>query len=81
MQFQADILGCPVVRSRSTDLSACGAAWLAGLAVGTWRSLDELRALPRDTDRFEPQIGDDRRSALHDGWRIAVGRARSTSRP
>jgi glycerol kinase len=81
MQFQADILGCPVVRSRSTDLSACGAAWLAGLAVGTWGGLDELQALPRDTDRFEPHVGDEERSALYEGWRAAVGRARSMGRP
>jgi len=80
MQFQADILGCPVVRSRSTDLSALGAAWLAGLATGVWRSLGELRALPRDTDRFEPEIRDDERGALYDGWRTAVGRTRSRGR-
>jgi glycerol kinase len=77
MQFQADILGCPVVRSRSTDLSALGAAWLAGLATGVWRSLGELQALPRETDRFEPQIGGDERGALYEGWRAAVGRTRS----
>ena len=38
MQFQADILGVPVIRNRSTDVSAIGAAWLAGLAVGVWNS-------------------------------------------
>jgi glycerol kinase len=81
MQLQADILGCAVVRSRSADLSACGTAWLAGLAVGTWRSLDDLKALPRDTDRFEPHVGNEERSALYEGWRAAVGRTRSVSRP
>jgi len=45
MQFQADVLGCPVLRSGSTDLSAQGAAWLAGLAVGVWPSTDALAAL------------------------------------
>ena len=44
MQMQADVLGCPVVRNLSTDLSACGVAWLAGLAVGVWASLDSLAA-------------------------------------
>jgi glycerol kinase len=76
MQFQADILGCPVVRDRSTDLSAIGAAWLAGLAVGFWRSPDELEALPRALDRFEPRMPDVERRRLLDGWRDAVARAR-----
>ena len=60
MQFQADILGVPVVRNRSTDVSALGAAWLAGLAVGIWTSVDDLRMLRRDTDRFEPRMPDAR---------------------
>ena len=81
MQFQADILGCPVVRSRSIDLSACGAAWLAGLAVGAWRGLDELESLPRATDRFEPRLGEDARVSLCSGWRAAVRRTRSMSAP
>ena len=79
MQFQADVLGCPVHRSRSADLSACGAAWLAGLAVGVWRGLDDLRSLPRATDRFEPRIDAGERTRLVDGWRQAVARALSTT--
>jgi glycerol kinase len=78
MQFQADILGCPVIRNRSTDLSACGAAWLCGLAIGTWTSLDELRALERQTDRFEPRMSERERTARYDTWRDAVRRARSS---
>ena len=58
MQFQADVIGCPVIRNRSTDLSACGAAWLCGLAVGVWGSLETLRSLPRCTDRFEPRMNE-----------------------
>lgn len=81
MQFQADILGCPVVRSRSTDLSACGAAWLAGLAAGVWRSLEALESLPRETDRFDPRMEEGERRSLHDGWRAAVGRTRSGCTP
>jgi glycerol kinase len=83
MQFQADILGCPVIRNRSTDLSACGAAWLCGLAVGVWRSLEELQALPRETDRFEPRMAESERTMRCDAWRDAVDRARSarTSAP
>ncbi len=77
MQFQADVLGRPVIRSASADLSAIGAAWLAGLAVGFWESLEELEALPRETTRFEPAMAEARRAELIDGWREALGRARS----
>ena len=79
MQFQADILGVPVVRSESSDLSALGAAWLAGLAVGVWRDQTELARLPRAASRFEPMMGADRRRQLLAGWRDAVSRARSSS--
>jgi glycerol kinase len=75
MQFQADILGRPVVRSESADLSAIGAAWLAGLAVGVWGSLEELLALPHPTRRFEPRMQDTERARRYHGWREAVGRA------
>jgi glycerol kinase len=77
MQFQADILCVPVIRSASADLSALGAAWLAGLAVGVWRDLDELSRLPRAISRFEPAMSNDRREELYAGWRDAVSRARS----
>jgi glycerol kinase len=77
MQFQADILGCPVVRSTSADLSACGAGWLAGLAADYWGSLAELQALPRETRRFEPRMEPRRRRELLSGWNDAVARARS----
>ncbi|MCS7314365.1 MAG: glycerol kinase GlpK [Bryobacterales bacterium] len=76
MQFQADVLGRPVVRNLSTDLSAVGAAWLAGLAVGFWRSLEELEALPRQEDRFEPRMSESERIRRIEGWREAVARAR-----
>ncbi|HYW45037.1 MAG TPA: glycerol kinase GlpK [Bryobacteraceae bacterium] len=75
MQFQADILGRPVVRSASADVSAMGAAWLAGLAVGVWSSLEELAALPRPEQRFEPRMADADRERLYGGWQEAVGRA------
>ncbi len=75
MQFQADILGRPVVRNLSTDLSAVGAAWLAGLAVGVWRSTSELSALPRREDRFEPRMPESERQTRYSGWKDAVARA------
>jgi glycerol kinase len=75
MQFQADMLGRPVLASGTPELSALGAAWLAGLAVGVWRALDELKALPREEHRFEPAMPDSRRESLYVGWKEAVGRA------
>lgn len=77
MQFQADILGCPVIRSSSADLSAIGAAWLAGLAIGFWKSLEELERLPRETERFEPRMTESNRAALICGWHDALRRAMS----
>jgi glycerol kinase len=74
MQFQADVIGTPVVRNDATDLSALGAAYLAGLAVGTWGSLDEIEALPKSLTRFEPRIDDDERGAVLTAWRGAVAR-------
>ena len=76
MQFQADILGCPVVRNASADISAAGAAWLAGLATKIWPSLDALTRLPRTLDRFEPSMSPDEREARYAGWTDAVRRAR-----
>ncbi len=77
MQFQADILDIPVVRSRASDLSALGAAYLAGLAVGVWQSLDAVSELARPHDRFEPQMPASQRNALLDGWQDAVRRSLS----
>jgi glycerol kinase len=79
MQFQADLLGCPVVRSLSTDLSAIGAGWLAGLSTGYWQSRDELAALPRPCTRFEPVISAARRADLIGGWHDALRRCRTSA--
>jgi len=73
MQFQADILNRPVRRSASPDISAMGAAWLAGLAAGVWRSLEELDALPRPEEVFEPKMSESERSRLYDGWLEVIG--------
>jgi glycerol kinase len=74
MQFQADILDCPVLRSTSSDVSALGAAYLAGLAAGVWTDEAAIAALPRPHDRFEPQMPASRRAALYAGWQAAVAR-------
>jgi glycerol kinase len=76
MQLQADILGCPVLRSRNQELSAIGAAWLAGLALGWWKTLDDLESLPHDVDRFEPSTNSASRNALYAGWTNAVAGVR-----
>ncbi len=76
MQLQADLLGRPVLRTTSAEVSALGAAHLAGLAVGVWSSQEEIGALPRRRDRFEPRMSESERQALHDRWQEAVARAR-----
>ena len=76
MQLQADILGVPVVRPTVTETTALGAAYMAGLAAGTWRDLAELRANWRVDRVFEPSWSEDRREAGYRGWRRAVERTR-----
>ncbi len=77
MQFQADILNCAVSRNSSPEVSPLGAAFLAGLGVGFWSGLDEVAALPREFEQFEPKMADEKRSALYSGWQAAVARAKS----
>ena len=79
MQFQADVINCPVLRSTSTDISALGAAFLAGLAVGQWASEAEIEGLIPPRDRFEPQMSMAQRETLYAGWQEAV--ARTTFNP
>jgi glycerol kinase len=74
MQFQADIIGMPVVRPAITETTALGAAYAAGLAVGFWNDLDELRSKWREDKRWEPSIGEDERAALIRTWKKAVSR-------
>ncbi|MGN1346597.1 MAG: glycerol kinase GlpK [Eubacteriales bacterium] len=74
MQFQADILDRRVVRPVMRESTALGAAFLAGLACGFWKSRDELLSL-RAVDRvFEPSISSEKRRTLYNGWHEAVGR-------
>jgi glycerol kinase len=75
MQLQADISGIPVRRPGTADLSALGAAHLAGFAVGLW-STEELDALPRPHDEFTPDAGAQWRAGEVASWRAAVQRAR-----
>jgi glycerol kinase len=77
--MQADVLGRPVHRSTQEDLSARGAALLGGLALGWWRGLDELAALPKSMQPFEPKKSQTERERLRSAWRLAVQRARLTA--
>ncbi|MBI4562671.1 MAG: glycerol kinase GlpK [Candidatus Rokubacteria bacterium] len=79
-QFQADLLGSPVLRPAVTETTALGAAYLAGLGVGLWSSVEALRRLWRLDRSFEPGMDATRRQALLEGWRRAVERARGWAR-
>lgn len=72
MQMQADTLGCTVERSRSSEISPLGAAFLAGLAVGNWSGRSEIAARIPPRDRFEPQMGEGERRNRYGAWQAAV---------
>lgn len=76
MQFQADILGCRIVRPADTETTALGAAFLAGVATGFFSSLEEVESFWRAERVFEPEMPAPRREELFDGWKKAVARAR-----
>ncbi len=72
MQFQSDLLGIPVVRPESVETTGLGAAFLAGLATGVFRDLDELRSLWRVGRRFEPTLSRDQAADKMERWAHAV---------
>ena len=75
MQIQADVLGVPVVRPKMVETTVRGAAFLAGLATGVWKSREELRASWEVDRRFEPSISDDDRERRYGQWQEAIRRA------
>jgi glycerol kinase len=75
MQFQADILDVPVLRQRTIETTALGAAYAAGLAVGYWQDLEDLAANWAVTETWTPTMTDQRRNALLGSWRKAVSRS------
>jgi glycerol kinase len=81
MQFQADLLGVPVVRPRVTETTALGAAYLAGLAAGFWTSRDEIAAQWQVERRFEPAMPAAERDARMARWARAVAHARAWAAP
>lgn len=78
MQFQADIENAEIVRPVITETTALGAAYLAGLAVGYYDSLDEIKGYWKADRRFKPGITEDKRETLLAGWKDAVERTRVT---
>jgi glycerol kinase len=77
MQFQADILGRPIVRPADIETTALGAAYLAGLACGFWKSVGEIESFWRADRRFEPEMKPAVRERLFGEWKSAVARCRS----
>jgi glycerol kinase len=79
MQIQADLAGIPVIRPSVTESTARGAAFLAGLAVGTWKGLSEIGSLWQADRTFRPELPDGAAEAALLRWRDAVDRAKSWS--
>ena len=74
MQFQADILGVPVIRPQVAETTALGAAYAAGLATGFWDNVDDLRQNWVEDKRWDPQMDDAKREELYKYWKKAVTR-------
>jgi glycerol kinase len=79
LQFQADLLGIPVVVPEISETTALGAAYLAGVATNAW-SEDDINGMWAEAARYEPSMGDDQREELIDGWRQAIDTTRNHSR-
>lgn len=75
MQFQADLLGVDVVRPRVAETTALGAAYGAGLAVGVWAGVEEIRSMWAEDERWSPEMSEAERSRLLDRWRQAIERS------
>jgi glycerol kinase len=78
MQFQADVLGVPVLVPEVAETTALGAAYLAGVGVGSW-TVSDVRDGWRERARYEPRMGEGERAELLAGWRTALGRARQSA--
>lgn len=80
MQFQADILDIDVTRAPNLETTALGAAYLAGLAVGFWADLDELREFQGEGSTFKPDMASEEREELYVGWKEAVAATQTFKR-
>jgi glycerol kinase len=76
LQFQADILGIPVVRPAIMETTALGVAYMAGLAVAFWRDAGTIAAMPIEEKRFEPRMPRSRSESLRGRWNQAVSSAK-----
>jgi glycerol kinase len=74
MQFQADILGVPVIRPQVAETTALGAAYAAGLAVGFWKNLEDLRSNWAKDKEWDPKMAEEERAKQYKGWKKAVTR-------
>jgi len=81
MQFQADLLGVPVVRPAVTETTALGAAYLAGIAVGYWQSVDDVSGQWKVERRFEPAMSRVSAAAMRQRWTEALGRSKGWEKP
>ena len=81
MQFQADMLGTQVQRPVVPETTALGAAYLAGLAVGYWDSLQEVQANWKLQQSFDPQMPESQRQRRYDQWADAVRRCQGWAKP
>lgn len=77
MQFQADIMHCETVRPKITETTALGAAYLAGLCAGVWKSVNDIQKLNVTERVFSPQMSESERLNLIDGWQKAVRQTRT----
>lgn len=77
MQFQSDILNVPVLRPEILETTAQGAAYLAGLSVGFWKNKEEIRERHNINSKFNPEMDEEKRVKLYDGWCRAVASTRS----
>ena len=75
LQFQADLTGTVVRRAATSDTTALGAAYLAGLTTGVWNSTEELAQIWREGASFKPSMDEEKRNSLYRGWREAVKRS------
>lgn len=76
MQALSDVTGLPVLRANSAEITVRGAAFLAGLQVGIFDSLQDIQRLARSKGRFEPELNSDERDQLYDRWLAAVDKVR-----
>ena len=74
MQFQADISNTTIIRPENSEATALGAAFLAGLAVGFWKDKAELLSIPTETTEFTPDINEEKRNELLNGWKKAINK-------